>query len=160
MTREIPLTQGKVALVSDHRFAFLSQFVWYAHKNRHGKWYAVRSVGKNMVWMHRVIMNPPDNMEVDHRDGDGLNNQDENLRIATHAQNMINSKKIRANNTTGYRGIFRKRKKWVAQVQKHGKCVFSKTYPTAEEAARGYDQAARRHFGEFAVLNFPNDYVT
>src|ERR1043165_2122866 len=88
MTREIPLTQGYVALVDDCDYEWLSQWKWCAHVAKGGRTaYAFRAKG---IAMHRVIMNAPEGMDVDHRDHNGLNNTRANLRICTHAENQRN----------------------------------------------------------------------
>lgn len=98
--KTIPLTKGKVALVSDVDYPYLSQFNWYANKIK-GIWYAFRGVrqpkiakylyGKiKIIAMHRDIMNPPAGLVIDHMDHNGLNNQRGNLRIVTHSENLRN----------------------------------------------------------------------
>ncbi len=157
--KQIPLTQGKVALVSDHRFDYLNQWKWHAHNDGNGKWYAVRWEGwphRKLIRMHRVIMDAPDDMEIDHWDNDGLNNQDDNLRVCSHNQNQ-RSKARQANNTSGYKGVIKYKSGWRWQLKKNGKRIYSIMLPTAEEAARGYDKAAHEHFGKFAILNFPEE---
>lgn len=86
--REIPLTKGQVAMVSDEDYPELSQHKWYAER-KGKKWYAARSIGRVKQYMHRFLMGEPDCI-VDHVDSDGLNNQRENLRLATHEQNSCN----------------------------------------------------------------------
>ncbi len=155
--KKIPLTQGKVALVSDHWFDYLNQWKWFAKACPNGKYYAARMEGwphRKMILMHRVITRAADDMQVDHRDNDGLNNQDENLRNCTHSQNMRNRTKL-VNNTSGYKGVIRYKSGWKWQLKKNGKRIYSNMFLTVEEAARGYDQAALEHHGSFAVLNFP-----
>lgn len=156
--KQIPLTQGKVALVDDADFQHFNQWKWHYH---HG--YAERTeyIGgdgykSKAVYMHNEIMQPPVGMEVDHRDGDGLNNQRYNLRNSTHAQNSTNRGK-RSDNTSGYIGVYKYNNGWMAQLMKDGEYVLSKAFPTAIEAARARDKAAREHFGEFAILNFPEE---
>src|SRR5208337_4769038 len=97
--RLIPLTQGQFAKVSPHRFEELSRFKWCSHWNPHTEsFYAKRSVvinGKqNTMFMHRVILglSYDDPRRGDHRNQDTLDNQDENLRIATNSQNASNSR--------------------------------------------------------------------
>ena len=102
--REIPLTQGKTALVDDEDYEGLSQFRWFAHKN--GKtFYAARSMNPGIVKMHRFILGVVDpKIEVDHEDCNGLNNQRSNLRRATHGENQHNRGLYR-NNPSGYKGF-------------------------------------------------------
>ena len=162
MAKQIPLSQGKFALVDDEDFERINQWKWSALKDKRFKWYAVRNsprqLGrrKKLIYMHRVIMNTPEDMDTDHVDGnDTLNNQRHNLRICTHSQNMANSGK-RSNNKSGYKGVFMYKGVWCAKLKKDGRVVFDKTFHTAEEAARAYDHAAREHFGGFAYTNFPD----
>lgn len=153
MTKIIALTQGKVAQVSDHRFDYLNQWKWYANKDGN-KWYARRNEGNKSVKMHRQITGVTDpEIDVDHRDGDGLNNTDENLRVCTATQNLANRGKTKRN-TSGYKGVSKIRGRWYADLMKGGKHVFRGYFSTAEEAARAYDKAAREHYGEFAYTNF------
>jgi hypothetical protein len=156
--RTIKLTQKQVTQVDDEDYEYLSQFKWcaiwcidafYAGRS------APRLFGHGRIWMHRVIMNTPDGVETDHKDGNALNNQRSNLRICTHSQNCHNRKK-RADNTSGYKGVFTtKGKKWRAQIRVNGKSIHIDVFSTREEAAHAYDEAAKKYHGEFADLNFP-----
>ena len=93
--KTIQLTQGQFALVDDEDYDFLMQWKWQAHKDK-STYYATRvEYGKNIkkgIKMHRVIMNTPRNMETDHKDRNGLNNQKYNLRICTRGQNQTNKR--------------------------------------------------------------------
>lgn len=84
--KEIPLTQGKVALVDDEDCERLNQFKWYALK-RPNTWYAVRNVWvenkRTAISMHREIMDASRGQEIDHKNGDGLYNLKVNLRFCT-----------------------------------------------------------------------------
>lgn len=111
--------------------------------------YAQAFDGRTTVLMHRLIMDAPPGRPVDHRDGGGLNNRRVNLRIATTALNGANSRdRVRR---SGYRGVYPIRKRWMARAG--GQYVG--TFDTPLEAAIARDEAARRIYGEFAVLNFP-----
>lgn len=158
--KEIPLTQGKVAKVSDHRYEWAMQWKWRAFFNGY-KWYAVRSVKplRKTYYMHREIMgitNPE--IEVDHLDNDGLNNQDENLRICTSSENKFNRGK-QSNNHSGYKGVDWRaiRRKYRARIKANGQYIFLGYFSIAEEAARAYDVAAKKYHGSFAQLNFPDE---
>jgi hypothetical protein len=86
--RTIPLTQGKVALVDDADFDRLDSYNWCAHKHCN-TWYAVRNGRRNsrgirpLVLMHRQLLRASSGVDIDHRDGNGLNNRRKNLRVAT-----------------------------------------------------------------------------
>lgn len=154
--KEIQLTQGKVAIVDDADYDWLSQFKWYTYKHRN-TWYAVRNIpptnGKrSKIKMHQVICEK----NCDHKDGNGLNNQRTNLRAATASQNQHN-RRISKNNTSGLKGVTldKRRNKWMARIVFNGKSKFLGLFATRAEAGRAYDQAARELYGEFAALNFP-----
>lgn len=153
---QIQLTQGKFALVDDEDFEFLNQWKWYAIKAR-TTFYAVRNVGRSpfqkRVWMHRAIMNTPAEMDTDHRDNNGLNNQRENLRVCTNTQNQANKNK-QTNNTSGYKGVFWNNEKWQARISIEGKKIHLGHFTNVEDAARAYDNAAKNIYGEYARTNF------
>jgi len=154
--KEIKLTQGKVALVDDEDYEYLSQFQWQIKKTN-GLFYAKRGVwvterNNNIhIYMHREIIDAPIKMDVDHIDGNGLNNQKSNLRICVHAQNMANMKKRKGKQ---YKGITPRREGWLAQIKVNYAHIYLGDYKTKEDAARAYDRAAIKYFGEFANLNF------
>ena len=113
--RLIPLTQGQFAQVDDWWFDELSQYKWFAiREEKNDNYYAARwdstfNGKRTCLRMHRVIMNTPDNQEVDHADHNGLNNQEYNLENCTHKKNMANI--IKPDNSYGIcsrnrKGIF------------------------------------------------------
>lgn len=155
---EILLTRGKVALVDDEDYEWLNQYKWSANYIG-GKFYAVRSgprPQKETIYLHRVVMGTPKGMDVDHINGDGLDNRRSNLRLSTHTENLQNQRK-RPNNTSGFKGVSWKKQdgKWRARITVNGKAVALGHFDDLEEAALAYDKAAIEHFGEFARLNFP-----
>jgi hypothetical protein len=107
-----------------------------------------------MFGMHRVVMKAPLGMQVDHINHNKLDNQKCNLRLATHQENMWNSK-IQKNNKSGYKGVsWRKQcNKWQATIKKNYKDISLGYYKTKEDAALAYNNAARELFGQFAFLN-------
>ncbi|KQR22910.1 AP2 domain-containing protein [Deinococcus sp. Leaf326] len=107
-------------------------------------------------YLHRVLF--PDAENVDHINGDGLDNRRSNLRPCTFAENQRNCKRYR-NNQSGYKGVrlVRQQNKWEARICKDKKLRSLGLFPTVEDAAHAYDRAARVLHGEFARLNFPDD---
>lgn len=162
--RQIPLSQGRVALVDESDYERASKFSWYADKSVDGKrWYARRNLfnektGKRTTQLlHKFIIGSCGKMDIDHRDGDGLNCQRSNLRVATRSQNNFNSGK-NINNKSGFKGVhFNKaNNNWRAQIKVNGKRIHIGCFCSAEEAAKAYDISARSLCGEFAKLNFDN----
>lgn len=160
--KEILLTQGKVALVNDDDFVLLGQFKWYAHRQGCGLWYAERKTPgedgsfQRSVLMHRVILDAPLGVDVDHKNGNGLDNQRSNLRSATRQQNSQNRSVLR-HSRSGYKGLgfHAKTGKWQAQIGVGGRVIYIGLFDRPEDAARAYDAEARRRFGDYARLNFP-----
>ncbi len=159
MTREVPLTQGKVALVDVADFERVAAHKWSA-QFQDGQWRAVRVVAERKIHMSRFILDASVGQLVDHANGDALDNRRSNLRICTASQNNQNSRR-RGDNTSGFKGVTHRaslpRRPWVAKVHVDGRQIFVGYFATAEEAARAYDRAAIAHYGEFARLNFPRE---
>jgi hypothetical protein len=151
--KEIELTQGYVAIVDDEDYEYLSQWKWFASRNATGRYYAVRNEGKNQIRMHREILKAPKGMEVDHINTNTLFNVKKNLRICTRAENAKNLSKPK-NNTSGYKGVSRDRRKWKAYIGLNNKKIHIGMFSSPKEAARAYDEKAKELFGKFAKLNF------
>lgn len=157
----IPLTQNKVALVDDCDAEKVLHHKWCASKSTgNNSFYATSSIwvggrGKT-IFMHRVIMEPPQNLCVDHINGNGLDNRRANLRICSTRENLRNSI-LSAANTTGYKGVSfnRNAKKFQARIEFNYRSRHIGYFKTAIEAARAYDQEAIKLFGKFARLNLP-----
>lgn len=151
--KQVPLTQGKVCLVDDEDFDYLSQWKW--HYNNHG--YAVRNQvinGKHEIfYLHREIMEPRPWELVDHINGDGLDCRKENLRLCTNQQNLWGQKK-RIGSRSKYKGVSKDKKGWRASIQVNGKQVYIRPFPTEHFAAMAYDLWAKDLYGEYARTNF------
>lgn len=157
MTRQIPLTQGKYAIVDDADYPLVSQFRWCALKRRHGRYYyAVRGNNGQYTPMHRLIVDAHDGEDVDHINGDGLDNRRCNLRKCTQAENSWNSR-VNSRNTTGFRGVCPDAGKFKAYISCNGKRFWLGYHATPEEAAHVRDLAAIELHGEFARVNFQQE---
>ena len=153
--KEIPLTRGKVALVDDEDYERVSKFKWHCTSEGYAATTLPRLNGhRKTVWMHRYIMNAPDGIEVDHVRSGGLDNRRENLRLASHTQNTMNRPSDRGS-LSRYKGVsfFKDGKKWHAEIQAHGKRIYLGRFISEIDAAIAYNEAAKKHHGEFAVLN-------
>jgi hypothetical protein len=164
--KEIKLTQDKIALVDDEDYPLLSAMSWHAWYNKNnGQFYAHHSVyqkGKSpaTVRMHHFVLGITDSStQVDHENGNPLDNRKQNLRICDRNQNARNRTRTHKRNTSGYRGIVKttvnKSKPWVARIQIGDRRKHLGYFYTAEEAARAFDKAAKEIYGEFCgQLNF------
>lgn len=157
----IPLTRGLSAAVDDADYEHLAKFTWYAAPRSRpaGKFNAKRTSyeggKKQNIYMHRVIMNAGEGIQVDHIDGNPLNNTRENLRICKQSQNNANA--AYPVSSSGYRGVYQDKKRWRARIWVNKRGLSLGVYNSKEEAAAAYDAAARRHFGAFATVNFLED---
>jgi hypothetical protein len=157
--KEIPLTQGMVALVDDEDFERLSQYKWYAWKSGNA-FYATRNITlrkgvQGQMKMHREILNLTDRkIYCDHINHNGLDNQKHNLRACTSSENQMNT--ISKTGVSQYKGVcwYKQGETWAAQIMIHRKRIHLGCYDSEEDAAKAYDEAAKLYFGEFACLNF------
>jgi hypothetical protein len=162
--KTIPLTRGYVAQVDDADYERVSAHRWYARIVRDNQGNALRIYAERNVpdphtgrqitqAMHRFILSATDPaIDVDHRDHVGLNNQRFNLRIATRAQNNQNRGLV--NGACGFKGVGRLPSgRHRARIAVNDNRIHLGTFNTAEDAARAYDAAAVKHYGEFALTN-------
>jgi hypothetical protein len=149
-----------VVLLSPQDSWLLEQFLWslsiagqhiaYAVSCRFARERSTSSL------LHKAVLFAK---KVDHENGNGLDCRRNNLRAATHADNMRNAKR-KSSNRTGYKGVkyrAKYRKRWIAKIMVNRKDIHIGAFLTALEAARAYDEAAKKHFGPFARTNFSTD---
>ena len=164
----IPLTQGKFSQVDDEDYEYINKYKWYYSKPGYAS-RAFRSNGKIIhIKMHREIIAAPNGLMVDHKDGNGLNNQKNNIRICTSSENQKNKK---ASGASKYLGVgihiskskaYRKKTNdikeyisigWVAHIKVKDKYIHLGRFQDEVEAAKSYNNAAIKYHGEFARLN-------
>jgi hypothetical protein len=162
----VPLSKGQFAKVDDHRYDFLMRWKWHAVWNKKtGSYYAARNLNlaepgepwrQYQLRMNRVILDLQrgDKRQGEHVNGDTLDNQDDNLRIASNSQNAMNRKPIMANNTSGYKGVYFRKTSianpWGAFVKVNGKMIHLGFRSTRAEAIELRREGERKHYGEFA----------
>jgi hypothetical protein len=151
----IELSKGQVAVVDDESFMELAQYNWCIS----AVGYAVRRKkfpdgSVKVVYMHRELMCAQKGQEVDHINGNRLDNRRENLRLATRSQNAKNVGK-KPSNKSGFKGVHKhgRNNSWVAQISVENKMIHLGSFKTPEEAALAYNAAAQRLHGEFANFN-------
>jgi hypothetical protein len=156
----IPLTQGKFAAADKEDIGWLSQFKWHAHK-RGRNWYARRVASAKTVFMHRAILEyhgyDLTSGEVDHVNGNGLDNRKSNLQIVSHAENIRKSR-VPTNNKSGFRGVswHKGDRRWQVIIEVDNIKKYVGSFRSKIAAALAYDQAAKKYFGNFATLNLPD----
>jgi hypothetical protein len=150
--KEIPLNHGYVTLVDDEDVGKVSIGTWRLRRNKNAL-YAVRSLrkgGHRTLYLHRFILDPPPHLEVDHINGNGLDNRRANLRLCTHERNCKNISK-QARGRSRFRGVRwdKKISRWLVSCQG----AYIGCFKDETEAARAYNSAASERFGAFARLN-------
>lgn len=155
--KTIKLTKNQIALVDDEDYIYLSKHSWIAANcPTNLNFYAQRQTNKKTVKMHRLIMNCPADKQIDHINGNTLDNRKLNLRIVAHQDNAKN-RRHQKGAMFPYKGIMLlarvKTKPYGARITVNGKTLFLGTFATIKEAAKSYNIAALEHFGEFAKLN-------
>ncbi len=156
----VPLTRGREAIIDAADVPLVEGRSWYLHSGGVGHICAATKVCiapglYDIALMHRVVVAAPDEADVDHKDRDRLNNRRSNLRLATNQQNSWNQG-VNTRNTSGFKGVswHSRDMGYQASIRVSGRQVTLGLFPDAAAAARAYDAAASKHFGEFACLNF------
>ncbi len=150
VVRIIPLTLVFSTQIDEADFELVGAYSWYSMKLKNTTY--ARS-GTNL-FMHRLIMNPSNHEQVDHLNGDGLDNRRMNLRVCTRSQNVQNRHKVFG--MSRFQGVYRdsRRTRWTASIICCGVTYRLGTFANEEEAARAYDRKAKELFGPFARVNF------
>lgn len=149
MASQLTLTKGHIAIVDDDVYEWACKMKWYYNLG-----YAASKPRSGIVYLHRLIMNSPKDLQIDHINGNRLDNRKENLRVCTKSQNAMNSKLARTN-TSGYKGVNwdKRYNKWRARIKLNKKEKHLGFFNNKEDAAKAYNEAAIKYFGEFARIN-------
>lgn len=152
--KTIKITKGLLVIVDDDDYRWLIKRSWYALINTGHPSYARTTKGRQTILMHREILNAPDGIQVDHINGDGLDNRRNNLRLATIAQNNQNVR-VRSDNTSGFKGVcWHKRDRiWQAYINASGIRRNLGSFVDLNQAVRAYNIASRDLHGEFSKPN-------
>jgi hypothetical protein len=159
LSKEIPLTQGFVALVDDEDYErIVAAGPWQLRRSPHA-FYALHGErspdGTNVTtYMHRLILDAPAGLQVDHINRDGLDNRKQNMRLCSRSENRGNTIKQRGNYSSRYKGVSRHGQAWQAHIGENGVLRHLGTFSSETEAAEAYDSAAKERWGEFALTNF------
>lgn len=154
--KRIKLTKGKYTIVDIQDFEYLIQQKWHLSSNGYACGITSRKKGKQQyIRMHRLILNAPKNVQVDHINGNKLDNRRSNLRLCSKTENTRN-RKIQYNNKAGYKGVHwhKSAKKWKAQISVNGKVTHLGLFSNKITAAKAYDFAAKKYHKQFAKCNF------
>jgi len=151
--RLIPLTDGLYAYVDAADYPSLSRRNWHITSGG----YPARTEKGRKILMHREIMQPPKGKVVDHHDGNKANNCRCNLRSCTQKENRRNSRKQRGTQS-GFKGVYYREGKICSQLRFEGRQRWLGYFPDEVSAARAYDYAAVQECGEFAYVNFPQEW--
>ncbi len=157
--KKIKLTQNKYTLVDDSDFKILNQYKWHLHFDRYN-YYAIRNIPasqnngiRSVISIHISLLGRKKGKEIDHIDGDGLNNQRKNLRWSSHSQNLRN-RDIQLNNKSGFTGVsLHKCGKWRACCYLNKKQYHLGLFDDIIKAANAYKKFVKKHYKEFRRSN-------
>lgn len=151
----IRLSRGEIALVDDDDLPLTLGRSWYAVNGASGNVYVQARHGSGHIFLHTLITGIK---YVDHKNNNGLDNRRSNLRPANHSKNGMNRAKIK-NTSSQYKGVgwHKATGCWRAYIKINGKVKSLGYYKDEVKAAKAYDEAATKLFGEFALLNFGSD---
>jgi hypothetical protein len=154
----IELTKSQVSIIDNEDWVLVKEYKWYAHQDLCGKYYAVAwtkmvNGKRKLLLMHRLLLAATKGQQIDHINGNSLDNRRENLRFCNCSQNQQNRKVT--SGTSLFKGVSRCKttNRWRADIKSNGKQVFIGRFDTELEAAKAYDTKAKDLFKEFASLN-------
>ncbi|MHC4216612.1 MAG: HNH endonuclease [Planctomycetota bacterium] len=156
--KRIELSWGKWAIVDAEDYEMLKRYKWLALEKGRSLYAKTYHLNGKSLHMHRLIMNAPSGLVVDHINHNGLDNRKSNLRLCTRLENQRNARPSRGGSSK-YKGVcwHKASKQFAVQISFEGKRLWLGYFKDETDAAKAYDKKARELFGEFAYLNFPED---
>ncbi len=141
-------------IIDDEDFEWLNEYKWYINCGGYVTRFQLINGKRKQFFMHREILNTPENFRSDHINGNKLDNRKKNLRVATQQQNCFNRKQ-EIRNKSGYKGVCwsKQRKKWMTRIEVNNKKIYLGFFDNKLEAANAYNKGAIKYHGEFARLN-------
>ena len=145
--------KGYLLQIDEEDKPILERHSWKVVDTKRGKKYLMRSSRKGTIYFHRIITQCPKGMEVDHKDGNGLNNQKSNLKVCSHIENNRNMKTSNRS-ISGYKGVSwsTKNKKWRADISVNNKSIYLGLFDKPEDAYTAYCEASKQYHGEFGNI--------
>jgi hypothetical protein len=138
-----------VLVDDDLDYAKFNQYNWWTYKHRNTRYARGENKGsRETILLHNLVNPPPEGYINDHKNGNGLDNRKENLRLATRGQNRANSATKRE-----FKGVYKSGNRFKAIIVKDKKQHYLGTFETAKDAALAYNKAAIQKHGEFARVN-------
>jgi hypothetical protein len=157
--KEIELTRDKVALVDDEVFEMINKKRWYAthfgYASRKSTKKEKANGAPSVTYMHRQITNAGKEKDVDHINGNRLDNRKENLRVCSRSENLRNQKRKSPSKTSVYKGVclVKNTQKWRSYIYYDEKAHHLGTFDSETKAALAYNKSALEHYGEYALIN-------
>lgn len=145
----VPLTRGFVAIIDAEDVERVAGRNWSAAIRANGRVYAMRVEREKAILLHRFLISPPAGMDIDHANGDALDNRKSNLRVATRSENNANAR-LRKDNAAGFKGVICKGRKWRAEIAYYGTRCYIGAFNSPEEAHSAYVAASKELYGEFS----------
>jgi hypothetical protein len=155
-----PNGYSREVLIDDKHWDRINKYHWYCFGSDSQLTQIVTTIDKIRYKLPNFILNLPNNLIIDHKDGNRENNQEENLRPCTKNQNHWNSG-LYANNTSGYKGVTwdKSTSRWLVQIRHYNKKIYVMRTKNPIEGAKAYNAKAIELFGEFARLNIIPDNI-
>jgi len=154
----IELTQNRTAIFDAEFLSVIEKMKWGAMKGKYTSYATARNMFDDgtvkTILMHRLLVNPSEDMVIDHINGDGLDNRLSNLRVVTVSQNNLNSR-VRNDSQSGIKGAYYDKRKgtYYSRITVEGKNIYLGTFKTVEEAAQAYAEASAKYHGEYGRIH-------